>query len=179
MRTQFFVSLLIVSSLIGCSNDDDNNNDSFTLAGVQEVVFETPSIEVGQETVLAVSFSFNEQDIFTGEDSVFVAVKLPKELSYHNGSAEIDGAFNDDNKVIPQILRCNDGQNILVFDLDSNDLENAAPPNLISDALLTLTVKGILPAQATAVDARADDSEGSVFCNSTFIPQEVAFISIQ
>ncbi len=174
-----FVLGLGAVALLGCTTDEDDNNDSNSSTQITEIDADDSTILLGEGTVVRFNFLFDEEDVFDDDGRVELVVKLPNELVYRSGSAEIDGfSTQDDEGVTPEILRCNGGISYLVFDLDRYDLDEASPPSDDADAQLTMTIDGRLTGDNLSIEARADEESVSYGCDESFYPDEVQEVSV-
>ncbi len=173
-----FVLGLGAVALLGCTNDDEDNNSNSTTK-ITEIDADDSTIVLGEGTVVRFNFLFDEEDIFDDDGQVELVVKLPNQLTYQTGSAEIDGfSAQDDEGVTPEIVRCDGGVTYLVFDLDSYDLDEASPPSDDADAQLTMTINGRLLGDNITIEARADEGSVSYGCDEDFSPDEDETVSV-
>jgi len=179
---RFFVSiaqiLFVVPVMVGCSDSNDTNSWGGTTR-VVEVTADDDFVRLDKGVVFRVNFSFDEEDIFNDQGQVHLVMKLPNELEFREGSAEIDG-FNsrDDEGVEPTVVECSDGT-YLSFTLIRYDLDEAEPPTEDADAQLKLTIEGKDLVSSAVVEAAADEGEVPFGCETTFIPDEQEVISVR
>lgn len=178
-----FAALLALSclSVAGCNSDSDDDDDFFNSARVVDLALQDSTIRVGEGTVVAVNFSFDASRVFNDGDSVIVVVRLPAELEYRDGTAEIDGLGGEDDGVGAQVVRCgNLGESYLIFDMDEFDLDQAENPSGDGDAVLTLTVDGIDPLQFGTIEAAANGETSPLFtCGGSFASDEEVSLSVE
>ncbi len=157
--TAFVLGLLCATALLlsGCSGSDDDN--SGISARVIDLLLDDDTIRVGEGSVLRSYFSFSSDRVFDDGANVVVVVRLPNGVTFRDGSAEIQRPLDDDS-VGAQITNCPTGEQFLLFDLDSNDLDAAENPSGDADAELSLTVDGV--AETTAVDIQVIARENTV-----------------
>jgi len=179
--TPLFVLLLILlclSSGCGSSGSDDNDDDFFNDAEVTDVVVRDPVIREGDGTVVAVEFAFDPDRVFNDGDNIKVVVKLPPGVVYRDGTAEIDGLDDNDDKVGPQFASCPDTDELfLLFDLDEFDLDEATNPPGDGDAVVTLTIDGVANTDFATIDASAGNNLPPFSCGN-FFGQESAQITV-
>ncbi len=176
MKSGLLSSTIITAILLAsCSGSDSNSSFS---AGVTDVRVENSSINVGEFTVAAIDFTYSADGVFNDKRNVQLVVRLPSELSYAEGTAELDQAVGEDDKIGAQVTRCADGDTYLLFDMDRFDLDGAANPDGDSDARLTLTVQGVKAAPVVYLEAAARDEYTPFGCGQPFLVDEDAAISI-
>ncbi len=161
--------------LTACGSDSE---DFFGDTQVETLSVNDSTIQLGEGTVLAVEFSFDENRVLSGGKNVRLVVKLPAELRYRDETAEIEEDFSD-RKIGAQVTRCAaTGESYLLFDMDDNDLENASTPGNGADAKLKLTIDGISRAQFTVVAAQAREATPLFACGENFISDEQIAVSV-
>ena len=124
--------------LFGCSGSDD-------VEGGGEVVnIETEDVAIpeGGATVLKFSFAYDVNAVMSHGESIDLVVKLPPELAYREGTAEVQTSDGDE-EVGAQIFHCLNGDTYLLFVLDEYDLDDAIDPAGDADAQLNLTVDAV------------------------------------
>jgi hypothetical protein len=176
----WLVALLgMAGSLIGCAKDDDFISDAPTR--VVEIAADDSSISLGGGTVVGITFSFDQYEVFRKDGVVNLVIKLPRQLSYRADSAEIDGPGSNDQGVAPRFRRCSDGSIFLSFQLDESDLDNANVPidTISGGAQLRLTVNGRSIGQFISVEAAADNGEVLFACNEDFNFDEQEILSVE
>lgn len=177
-RLMIIVSLFVsVAGAIGCTGD--NNLYEGGVTKVLEIDAEDSSVGVGGGVVVRLNFSYDRNEVFQDNGEVNLIIKLPRQLSYLNNSAEIDEPGSRDKDTDPQVRRCSTGETYLSFVLDESDLEDAEVPVEGGDAILKLTVVGESPGKAVAIEAAADDGPVIFGCTKDFNPDEQEIISVE
>ena len=167
---------MVFALLSGCGSQ---NEDSGSLnAEVVKMTLKDNLIRTGEKTVMAVDFTFSANALSSEGEHVIVAVKLPPEVRYEEGTSEIDGIFAD-RKVSPQYKGCaQTGELFLIFDLDWSDLIGASNPDGDGDARLTMTLSGQQSISVTTIESKAQSNFLSVSCDGPFVPDMSAQVSI-
>jgi hypothetical protein len=165
--------------LAGCAEDDDYIADGAT--EVIEITADDSSVPLGGGTVVGITFSFDQYDVFRDDGSVNLVVRLPRQLGYRANSAEIDGPGSRDKDVDPRVRRCGDGSVFLSFDLDEGDLDEANVPVDVAGggAQLRLTVNGVQPGRFVAIEAAADNGDILFSCADDFNYDEQEIVSVE
>lgn len=172
------LSTLAAVALQGCTSD--SNNDSGNTTEVREIDPASVVIPYGQSVVVRFNFAFDEEDVFENDQQVQVVVQLPRGLTYDTGSADISGYTSQDNQgVTPDYVRCDDGIVYLVFNLDSSDLDNAAPPSSDTDAQLSTAIEGWALGNDFVIQARAVVGDYVWSCDSDFNPDQQQVMSVE
>jgi hypothetical protein len=174
------ISLSILGAVAaqGCTSDD--NDDSGNTTEVREIDPASVIIPFGQAVVVRFNFAFDEEDIFQSTQQVQVVVQLPRGLTFQTGSGEISGYTSTEGQgVTPDYVRCNDGIVYLVFNLNSGDLDNAAPPSSDTDAQLQTTIEGWALGNDFVIEARAVEGDYIWSCDSDFNPDQQQVMSVE
>lgn len=156
-----FVSLISLVFVCGCGG---GGSDDYSIVDFQ---VNDHTLTVNADTVATVDFEYNEEDVLTRQDNVVVSLRLPANIAYRSGTAELKGIF-DDITVNPQIVSCDDDSVVLVFDMDDNDLRLAETRD--GYARMNLSIRGITVGVAQLM-ARADNSSFIVDCSASFNAQ--------
>ena len=174
-----FVLGLGAVALLGCTDEDEDDNSSDQTTEIKEIEADSTTIELGGETDVSFNFVFDEEDVYDNDAEVQLVVKLPNELVYQSGTAKIDG-FNDqdDSGVSPEIVRCNGGVSYLVFNLDQFNLDSASPPNNDTDAQLKLTIDARLAGTGLVIEGRAEEGDVSYGCDEDFYPDDPEVVAV-
>ena len=163
-----FVCLFISLCSWGCGGGDDEDF-FFDDAGVDDIDVDDSTIHAGGSTIVRVNFSYSASDVFENNERIVVVVRLPPELRYREGTAEIQTTFGSDDEVDPQGGICSDsGETFLVFDLDDRDLSDAENPGGDADAQLSLTVDALVPGGNVVIDATARERSVAFSCGQSF-----------
>jgi hypothetical protein len=162
---------------IGCS--DDNSFDGGGVTEVVEIAAENSSIPLGEGTVIRINFLFDEFDVFDDGGQVNLVVKLPRQLSYLDESAEIDRSGSRDRDVDPRVRQCPNGDTFLLFELGESQLEGAENPFDGGDAQLKLTVNGEKRGDMISIEAAADESSVPFSCSRDFLFDERGIVSVE
>jgi len=168
---------LVAVGVVGCANDDDFDGGGVT--EVVEITAEDSSISLGGGGVLRINFLFDENDVLNDGGQVNLIVKLPRQLSYRDDSAEIDKSGSRDRDVDPRVRPCQDGATFLVFQLGESQLEGAQPPGFGGDAQLKFTVDGEKRGQAISIEAAADENAVQFSCTRDFVFDEQEIVSVE
>jgi hypothetical protein len=134
-------------------------------------------LTVGASTVAGVKFTFSSDDVFDDDRNVVVSVRLPDELAYRIGTAEIKQPI-DDREVEPAIETCGDGTSFLIFDLDEDDLAAAENPDGDADAELRFTVDAVAIGTGDSVLASAHNDAIIAGCDAPFIGERAAAVTV-
>lgn len=174
-----FQMLLCLGSigLLGCAEDDDFDGTGVT--EVVEIAAEDSSIPLGGGTVIRVNFLFDENEVLDDGGEVMLVVRLPRQLSYRDESAEIDKSGSRDRDVDPTVRQCPNGESYLVFKLGESQLEGAESPFDGGDATLKLTVDGEKRGDMVSIEAAADESTVPYSCSREFLFDEQEIISVE
>jgi hypothetical protein len=170
------ISIVGLCLFVGCGGDSD------FIGGVRdtEVVglsTDEDEVPVGEATVVSVELRYDNFDIGGGDD-LYVAVLLPAGLSFRIDSAEIQGSFDNDERVRPQVITCGrSASSYLFFELDSGDLGGAVG-GAGRDATLTFTADAVAASGRVTLAARASESEVRPVCGGTFEAQETSQIDL-
>jgi hypothetical protein len=157
------LSTLIFAPLFGCGADDDD-----IVARVVDLFLDDRRLSTGDSTVLRAQFVFSSDRVFGDNDDIFLVVQVPPELSFREGSAEVQGRFDED--VSPRITDCGPGQETyLRFRLDDEDLAIASNPSGSADAELALTLDAQIPGAVIVISAAADNDEIPFDCGEPFL----------
>lgn len=177
---KYLLCSVIATALPACSNSDDDTNSWGGTTRVTEIYADDSIVPIGNGSVFRFNFTFNEEDVFNDQGSVNLVVKVPPQLSYRTGSAEIDGATSrDDNSVEPYVLSCSKDGTYLSFTFIRYDLDDAEAPGDDADAQLKLTLDGETYANNVVVEASADGGAVAFGCRTTFIPEEQEVVSVR
>lgn len=174
MIRYLFQSLIVSISaiaLVSCGGGGSNG------AQVDAILAEQSVLSVGQSTVLRVEVSFDAGDVFYHGKEVLVVVRLPSELSFVEGSGEIDQPTGADHSVGAVITTCANGETFLQFNLSDRDLLTATNPLGDADAELKLTLTAVSPLSNGVIGARADENATFV-CSTNFSDEAVTAIDI-
>lgn len=175
----FGVVLGMVVAVIGCGNSDDSNAWGGTTT-VREISCDSASVPLDDGAVFRVNFSFDEEDVFNDQGEVHLVMRLPPQLEYRSGSAEIDGiSSRDDDGVDPTVVQCRGAETYLSFTLTRYDLDQADAPTDDADAQLKLTLNGKRLGAQVVVEAAADDGDVLFGCQVPFNPDEQEVISVR
>ena len=127
---------------------------------------------------MSVEFTFDRENVFDDSDSVDVVVKIPNEVSYREGTAEVDEDVGGDNDVSPEITLCADGSSFLRFNLDENDLKDAENPEGDADARLTLTIDSVGGPGSFVIEGRADENSAPFGCVGSFLAEDRVVLNV-
>jgi hypothetical protein len=161
----------------GCAEDDSRFE-----GGVSEVVeidSEDSVVPLGGGSVVRVNFLFDQNDVFSGDGSVSLVLKFPRQLSYRDNSAEIDQGGSRDRDVDPLVRRCVNGDTYLVFTLGESQLEGANPPFDGGDAQLKLTLDGEREGTMIPIQGAADDDFVPFGCGKEFDFDEQELVDVR
>lgn len=165
---------LFITVAAGCGGDELDFADGGETE-VRDISFQDDQISRGDATVAFFEFNFDKFDVSEGDD-VYVTVRLPAGVRFRVDSAEIDGAFGDDDGVSPAIVRCaNTDETFLYFTLDDDDLDDADSGS--TDATLTLTVDGVQRGTGL-VAASASRAFGLPSCFEAFDAEEAETLTV-
>jgi hypothetical protein len=174
------ISLSILGAVAAQGCTSDNNDDSGNTTEVREIDPASVIIPYGQAVVVRFNFAFDEEDVFQSTQQVQVVVQLPRGLTFQTGSGEISGYTSTEGQgVTPDYVRCNDGIVYLVFNLNSGDLDNAAPPSSDTDAQLQTTIEGWALGNDFVIEARAVEGDYIWSCDSDFNPDQQQVMSVE
>ena len=177
---KYLLCSVLATALIACTNSDDETNSWGGSTRVTEIYSDDSIVPIGNGSVFRVNFTFNEEDIFNDQGSVNLVVKVPPELAYRTGSAEIDGnTSRQDNSVEPYILNCPRDGTYLSFTLIRYDLDDAEAPGDDADAQLKLTLNGESYANNVVVEAAADGNAVAFGCKTSFLPDEQEVVDVR
>lgn len=164
-------------ALLGCGSGTDYTRGGSTQ--VVEMSVDDSSIVVGQGTVTKIQFTFNQNDVFFDNGEVNLVVRLPRQLSYRDNSAELDLPGSRDRDEDPQAQRCPDGETFLLFQFDDSDLAGADSPFDSGSAQLKLTVDGKRVGSNLAIQAVADEGTIGYTCSQSFNFDEEQLIDVE
>ncbi len=170
-------SVVVASGVVGCAEDDDLYGEGTT--EVVEISAEDSTIPEGGATILKVNFSYDQNAVFYDDGEVTLVIKLPRQLTYRDNSAEIDGPGSRDKDEDPIIKRCSNGESFLAFTFNENDLDDAQPPTDGADAQLKLTVDAVVSGQYVPVEARADEDTVLYSCAQIFNYDEQDILTVE
>jgi hypothetical protein len=170
---------LCLSALCFAGCADDNEFDGGGVTEVVEIAAENSSIALGESTVIRINFLFDEFDVLDDGGQVNLVVKLPRQLSYLDDSAEIDKPGSRDRDVDPRVRACPNGDSFLVFELGESQLEGAEPPFDGGDAQLKFTVNGEKRGEMVGIEAAADESTVAYSCSREFLFDEQEIVSVE
>ena len=174
------ISLSILGAVAAQGCTSDNNDDSGNTTEVREIDPASVIIPYGQAVVVRFNFAFDEEYVFQSTQQVQVVVQLPRGLTFQTGSGEISGYTSTEGQgVTPDYVRCNDGIVYLVFNLNSGDLDNAAPPSSDTDAQLQTTIEGWALGNDFVIEARAVEGDYIWSCDSDFNPDQQQVMSVE
>jgi hypothetical protein len=177
---KYLLSAGFLTMLGACSNSDNQSNSWGGSTRVTEIYADDAIVPIGDGTVFRFNFTFNEEDVFNDQGSVNLVVKVPPQLAYRTGSAEIDGdSSREDESVEPYVLKCSKDGTYLSFTLIRYDLDNAQAPGDDADAQLKLTLDGKEYQNNVVVEAAADNGAVAFGCKTTFIPDEQEVVSVR
>lgn len=171
------LGIVCALSLVACSDDDEFSGGGVT--EVVEIASDDSSIPLGDGAVVRFNFSFDQNDVFFDNGDVNLVVKLPRQLSYRDNSAEIDRVGGRDKDTDPRVRLCPDGESYLSFSFDESDLNDADVPFDGGDATLKLTLNGERRGAFVAIEAAADDGIVPFGCAQNFIPDEQEIVSVE
>lgn len=160
--------LSLIAPIIGCGNG--GSSDDHKPVTVTDIFTDDPSVVVGDDVDLTVQFSFANEAVVDNHHTVVVVVRVPNGLTFENGTARIDEIGGND-KVIPGIEVCGNGDTFLTFVLEKNVLENASDPDGSADAKLIMALRGTHSARVI-IDAEAGYDEIAGSCTNGIIPQK-------
>jgi hypothetical protein len=164
-------------ALLGCGSGTDYARGGSTQ--VVEMSVDDSTIAVGEGTVTKIQFTFNQNDVFFDNGEVNLVVRLPRQLSYRDNSAEIDLPGSRDRDQDPQVTRCFDGESFLVFQFDESDLAGVNYPLDSSSTQLKLTVDGKRVGSNLAIQAAADEGTIGYTCSQSFNFDEEQLIDVE
>ncbi len=177
MRGGSAALLFVLSGAIGCSQDNEYFGDGTT--EVVEISSEDSTIPDGGATILKFNFSYDQNSVFNDNGEINLVVRLPRQLTYRDNSAEIDGPGSRDKDEDPVVRRCANGQSYLAFTFNKNDLDEAQPPSDGADAQLKMTVDAVAPGQYVPVEARADEDTVLYSCAQVFNYDEQNILTVE
>ncbi len=160
LGSTFYLSLLIF--LTACGDGDDDVTEVVRLS------VDDSLIGVGEDVVVRAGVSFSRDDVFRDNDQINLIVRLPQEVFFRRGTSEVQGTF-DDEEIGAQIFSCSDGEIVLVFELDENDLRFADNPSGDSDAEISFTIRANAPLDAGIISAIAVDTIFFPVCEDTVL----------
>lgn len=170
-------SALSLCLVAGCGGDDEFDIGDGGDTEIRDISFQDEVINVGEGTVAFFEFDFDNFDVQRGDD-IFLTVRLPAGTSFRDDSAEIDGSFDDDERVRPTITQCGaTGETFLFFTLDDSDL-GSSDSSFSSDATLKLTIDANRPGQGL-VAANASESFELPDCDRVFESEEVETLTVR
>lgn len=169
--------IVAISGVLGCAEDNEYFGDGTT--EVVEIASEDSTIPDGGATILKFNFSYDQNSVFRDDGEVNLVVRLPRQLSYRDNSAEIDGPGSRDKDEDPVVKRCANGESFLSFTFNDNDLDEAQPPSDGADAQLKLTVDAIASGQYVPVEARADEDTVLYSCAQVFNYDEQNILTVE
>ena len=173
MRLNVFfrlVFLTILATLISCGGNSERTE-------VEDISIGNGNLTLGAKTVVGVEFSFDDYQVFNSADNIFLSVRLPNGVDFDAGSAEIQGAFGDED-IEPDVRVCDNGQTILIFDLDDNDLDRASDPSGEADAKVNFSVVGEKSVSSANIEASAGKARPIISCSDNFLSQKVEGIKV-
>ncbi len=174
IKKLFVTTTLITACACGGGSDSAFSGG----ANVVKISMRDSSLSRGDGTVVSVDFAYDADTLYEGEDLVLV-VKLPKEVEYRDGTAEVDGVVEDD-KVGIQILNCAEsGESYIVFDLDKNDLDTADDPSGDADARVKFTIDTKAATLHSFIGARSEFKGVFFSCSQVFISDSQTTFSIE
>ena len=168
------VALMGLVMAPGCGSD---SNSSTVTARILSFLFEQDTIAVGESTVVRSQFSFDAGNVFSDDQPVYLLFRLPPQVAFRTGSAEVQRPVVDD-KVNPQIDLCPNGDFFLSFRLDEDDLAAASNPSGDADAELAFTIDALEEATGVVIEAAARDANTPFICDRTFVPDVAAGLRI-
>jgi hypothetical protein len=178
ITARYLMSLCVCTlGILGCAEDDDFDGGGITQ--VVEIVADNSSIPLGEGSVIRVNFLFDEFDVLDDGGQVNLVVKLPRQLSYLDNSAEIDKPGSRDRDVDPRVRKCPNGDSYLLFDLGESQLEGAESPYDGGDAQLKFTVDGERRGEMISIQAAADESAVPYSCSREFLFDEQEIVSVE
>jgi hypothetical protein len=168
------LGLAVVAGTSGCGSSSDGNDVS-----VVSIAADSRVISVGAGTVLAIDITFDSSRV-AGGDNFNAVLRLPVELRYREGSAEVDGfTSEDDNSKSPIVVNCNEGEQYLSFEFSQSDLVRARNPSGNGDMRLNLTVDGVVSAANAVIEAAAEEDVPPFACGNVFVADLAESIQIQ
>lgn len=167
--------LIPLSSIVGCSSNNDDGGSAF----VNELGIEQSSLVLGQESVLTVKFSFSADDVFENEEEVGISVRLPSQLAFKDGSAEIKRIIDDHGVSPAGIASCSDSSSFVSFSFSRSDLIDANNPGGNADAELRFTVTAKSRGTGSQVLALAKENGAAVNCTTDFDSQAALVVTVQ
>lgn len=163
-----FLSATVLSALLMTSCGGGDGGDSVE---VTQISVDRSFLTVGDRSVINVEFSFSSDDVFNHDRTAYVVVKLPREVSFQLGSAEIQRPF-DDNRVSPQINTCSDGTTYLSFAFDDRDLIDARNPGGDGDAQVNFTVRANSRGSGVIISGEASESPIATRCGTSLSDEQ-------
>ncbi len=159
LRSTYFLFLLF---FVACGDGDEDVTEVVRLS------VDDSLIGVEEDVVVRAGISFSRDDVFRDNDEINLIVRLPQEVFFIRGTSEVQGSF-DDEDIGAQIFSCPDGETVLVFELDENDLRFADNPSGDSDAEISFTIGGSAPLDAGIISAIAVDTIFFSACEDTVL----------
>lgn len=171
------VFAIIMFLLCSCGSSDDDNG---TGAEVTDLAVGSTSLQLGEQTVVAVKFTYSADDIFDNGENVVVVVKLPNGVSLVEGTSEVDSIFGDE-EVTPSVNVCKQtGESFVIYDLDESDLDLASNPDGDADAKLNFTIRGVRTTDGEVLlEARAENNSVLYTCDQFSSDAQIALTVIQ
>ena len=170
-------AFLATASLIACgSNDDGDSNHSSRVISLNA---DTNPVTAANGSIVSVDFSFSSDEVFDDGQNVVVVVHIPQELTFREGTSEVDSNTGEDRDVGPQGFNCGALGTYFLFDLDSDDLALANNPSGDADGRLNFTVDTVSASPSVQIQAIARNNTVGFSCESGFTPDAVLNLTTQ
>lgn len=156
--------ILAAFCITGLTNCGGSHNDD--PVDVKEISAEDSALTVAQKTVVKVDFSFSADRVFNHDNTAYIVLQLPANLTFQRNSAEIQRPF-DDNRVSPQVTVCSDGTTYLAFNFDDRDLVDATNPSGDADARVNFTVNAVSSGNDVIISGEGSEDPINVVCGSS------------
>jgi hypothetical protein len=162
-----FIVFLCCVLAIGCGSGGGGSGGS-SESKVTEVDVSDSILEVGDISDVAVRFSYSAVAVFSEDENVNLAIKLPIGVAYVQDSAELDTVVDEERKSV-ETTTCFNGETILTLVLDEDDLLKASNPDGNADAEIRFKVKATSSTGGISqVQSRASDKQQLEECREAF-----------
>jgi len=167
----FLFALLTLVFQTACGDGDDDVTEVVRLSVDDSLV------RVGEGSVVRAGVSFSREDVFQDNDEIVLLVRLPQEVFLRRGTSEVQGRFSDED-IGAQIVSCDNGEIVLIFELDDNDLRFADDPSGDSNAEISFTISANAPVENGVISAIAVDTVFFSVCDDSVLFDAQTLISI-
>lgn len=172
-----FLALISSASLIACGSNDDG--DSTHSSRVVSLNADRNPVTAAEGSIVSVDFSFSSDEVFDDGQNVVVVVHIPQELTFREGTSEVDSSTGEDRDVGPQGFNCGALGTYFLFDLDSDDLALADNPSGDADGRLKFTVDTVSATPTAQIQAIARNNTVGFSCESGFTPDAILNLTTQ